>query len=228
MTALQHDDIRPALAGLDILLVHRLYGGKVLADHRFQGAAALPDVPHDAAQDAFIGIGIHKNLDVHFVGQLRIGKDEDALHDDDLGGAHLLGAVGAVVDGIIIHRTMDGMPRLEGAQVLDEQRGIEGIWVVVVEQLALFEGQLIMAFIVAVVVQHADIRPEIFLQLFGDGGFAAAGAPRDADDHRVHSVSLPRFFLHFITFRQASQRQGGTFCAGRQKTLDLRQGNMVQ
>jgi hypothetical protein len=26
-------------------------------------------------------------------------------------------------------------------------------------------------------VQHADIRPEIFLQFFGDGGFAAAGAP---------------------------------------------------
>lgn len=103
------------------------------------------------------------------------------------------------------------MPRLEGAQVLDEQRGIEGIGVVVVEQLALFEGQLIMAFIVAVVVQHADIRPEIFLQLFGDGGFAAAGAPRDADDHRVHSVSLPHFFFILSHFGRLRNGRAGLF-----------------
>ena len=62
VATLQHDDIRPALAGLHILLVHRLYRGEVLLHHRFQRAAALPYIPQDAAQDALIGIGIHKDF----------------------------------------------------------------------------------------------------------------------------------------------------------------------
>ena len=32
-------------------------------------------------------------------------------------------------------------------------------------------------------VDDADLRPKVFLDLLGDGGLAAAGAPGDADDH---------------------------------------------
>jgi hypothetical protein len=37
----------------------------VLLDHRLQVAAALAQIPIDAAQDPQIGIGVHEHPDVH-------------------------------------------------------------------------------------------------------------------------------------------------------------------
>ena len=42
-----------------------------------------------------------------------------------------------------------------------------------------------MALIVVIVVNDADILPKVFLDFPGDGGFAAAGAPGDADNHSL-------------------------------------------
>ena len=121
------------------------------------------------------------------------------------------------------------MACLKGTEVLDKQGGIKGIGVIVIEQPALFKGQLIVALVVAIMVQHAYICAKVFLQLFGHGGFSAAGTARDPDHHRIHKYPLPRHFFFILSyFGSLRNGRGRTFCAKRQKTLDWRQGNMVQ
>lgn len=172
--------------------------------------------------------GIHKDFDIHFAGQLLIGKDEDALHDDDLGGMNLLSAVGAVMDGIIVYRAVDGMACLKGTEVLDKQGGIKGIGVIVIEQPALFKGQLIVALVVAIMVQHAYICAKVFLQLFGHGGFSAASTARYSDHHSIHKIFSPPVFSYSIIFRQASQRLGPDFLCETAKNSRLPGADMVQ
>ena len=65
MPALRDDQVGLALARLDELLVHRFDSGQVLVDNAVQRAPALLDVADDAAQDAHIGVGVHKDLHVH-------------------------------------------------------------------------------------------------------------------------------------------------------------------
>ena len=61
--------------------------------------------------------------------------------------------------------------------MVDEQGVVEGVRVVVVQLAAFFKGQLVVALVVAVVVENADlVRTKMIPQLFGQGGLAAAGA----------------------------------------------------
>ena len=85
MPAFGDDNIGVALRRLDEHLVHGLDRREILRDDRLQVAAAVAHVAHDAPQDAHIGVRVDKELDVQPVAQLRLGKDEDALDDDDLG-----------------------------------------------------------------------------------------------------------------------------------------------
>ena len=75
-------------------LVHGPDGGQVLADHRFHGTTSLGDVPLQAADEADVGVGIHKDLDIHQLSQGLVGKDQDALHQHDA-DAVLQGGIGA-------------------------------------------------------------------------------------------------------------------------------------
>ena len=62
LAAVGDDDVGVAFAGLHKGLVHGLDGGQVLGDDAVQTAATLLDVPQDAAQDALVGVGVHKDL----------------------------------------------------------------------------------------------------------------------------------------------------------------------
>ena len=115
-----------------------------------------------------------------------------------LGGPHLHRVLGAVVNGIVVHRAVDGLACAQRLQILHHEVGIEGVRVVVVELAALLIGQLVVALVVAVVVENADlVRTKMVPQLFGQGGLAAAGAARDADNDgsHVHSSLYIQFDL---------------------------------
>ena len=100
---------------------------------------------------------------------------------------------------------------------------------IVIEQPALFKGQLIVALVVAIMVQHAYICAKVFLQLFGHGGFSAAGTARYSDHHSIHKIfSPPPFFLHSIIFRQSPQRPGPDFLCETAKNSRLAKPDMVQ
>jgi len=48
---------------------------------------ARSEVAPDATDDAFVGVRVHEELDVHQLAELRVVEHEDALHDDDVGRA---------------------------------------------------------------------------------------------------------------------------------------------
>ena len=63
---------------------------------------------------------------------------------------------------------------------------------IVVQQAALFVGQLVVPLVVAVMGDQADfLLPETGFQAQGKGGLAAARAARNADDKTVHEWFLP-------------------------------------
>ena len=189
--AFQHDDVRVLTGGLDELFVHGFDGRQVLAHDGIQGAAPLLHVPHDAAQDTDVRVGIHKDLDVHKFPEGGVRENHDAIQDDDLGGADLGGLFGAVMDGVVVDRALHGLPRQQLAEMLHEQGRFEGVRVVVVQMGPFLVGQGMVGAIVVVVVDDADVVPEGLLQALGQGGLAGAGAAGDADDHGFHSGNPP-------------------------------------
>ena len=71
--------------------------------------------------------------------------------------------------------------------MVDEQGVVESVRVVVVQLAAFFKGQLVVAFVVAVVGDEAHlVLPKKSLEPTGQCGLAAAGAACDADDQIVH------------------------------------------
>ncbi len=152
-----------------------------------QRAAALFDVPHDAAEDALIGVGVHEDLVVEHGAELRLHKGEDALHDEDGGRLDVLHLVAAVVVGVIVHRAVDGTACFQLLQVIDEQGVVEGVRMVVVQLAALLKGQVVVALVVTVVGDETHfVLPETLLDPERQSGLAAAGAACDADDQIVH------------------------------------------
>ena len=117
-------------------------------------------------------------------------EDEDALHDDHLGGLYLDGLVGAVVDGVVVDGAVDGLPGLQPLQILHHQLRVEGVGVVVVLLAPLLEGT-VLPLVVVVVMHHADVRSEPLGQMLGKGGLAGAGASGDADENGVHTRRPP-------------------------------------
>ena len=77
-------------------------------DDAVEGAAALLDVPHQTAQDALVGVGVHEDLIVEHGAQLRLHEGQDALHDEDGGRLDVLHLVAAVVVSVVVHRAVDG------------------------------------------------------------------------------------------------------------------------
>ena len=82
-------------------------------DDAVEGAAALLDVPHQTAQDALVGVGVHEDLIVEHGAQLRLHEGQDALHDEDGGRLDVLHLVAAVVVGVVVHRAVDGAAGLQ-------------------------------------------------------------------------------------------------------------------
>ena len=187
LAAVGDDDVRIALAGLDEGLVHGLDRGAVLGDDAVQRAAALLDVPQDAAEDALVGVGVHIDLIIEQLAQFRLGQGQNALHDEDGGGFDVLHFAAAVVVGVVVNRAVDGAARLQLPQMLDEQVIIKGIWMVVVQLAALLKGQIVVAFIVTVVGDEAHlVLPETLLEPESQRGLTAARTARNADDQIVH------------------------------------------
>ena len=203
MPALGDDDVGPALAGLDKLLVHGLDRAQILVDDALEAAAAVAHVAHDAAQDAHIRVGVDVELDVHLVAELAVFVDQDALDHDDPRRPDGDGLVRAVVDRVVIDRAGDGLALLEVLERLHQQVGVEGVGMVVVELGALLIGHVVVRLVVVVVVDDGYLAAEILDQPPGDGGLAAAGAAGNADDHDIavaHLCLLPLFFVSLLFY----------------------------
>ena len=190
LAPLGNNDVGVALAGLYIQFVHGLDGLLILHKHRFQRPAPLVHIPLDAPAQADIRIRIHENANVHQIPQGFVFENQNALHNNYLGGGNAGGFVAAVVNGEIIHRAIDGLSVAQLIQLIHHKLRVKSGGLVVVEQTALLVGQLVVPFIVVIVADNGGHISEFLYQILHQGGFAAAAAAGNAD-HQNISHSYP-------------------------------------
>ena len=133
LAAVGNDDVGVPFARLDESLVHRLDSRQVLGDHAVQRAAALFDIPEDAAEDALIGIGVHINFVIEQLAQFRLCEGQDALDDENRSRLDVLHFITAVVVAVIVDRAVDGFALFQFLEMLDEKIIVKSIRVIVVQ-----------------------------------------------------------------------------------------------
>ena len=206
LPAFQNDDVREFPAWLHILLVHGLDGGEILGDYGLEGAPPLLHVPQGSAENADVGICFHENLDVEHISERGILKDQDPLHNNDLGGEDLPCFGGAVMLHIGVDGTLDGAARFQFLQVFDQQIRIECSGVVVIDFGTLLQRFAVLTLIVAVMADDRDLRAEMLLQMPGEGGFAGTGAAGDPNENGAYAEGLQTFVFLGKTGKNPSFR----------------------
>lgn len=178
---LQDDDVGKFAAWLHILLVPGLYRGEVLGDNRLERPAPFLHIPQSTAEDADVGIRLHKDLNVKHIPESGVLENQDALYDDNLGGEDFPGLLRAVVLHIRVDRAADGAALFQLLQMLDEQLCIKGGGVVIIYLGPFFQSLAVLTLIVIVMADDGDFRAEMLFQMPGEGGFAGAGTAGDTD-----------------------------------------------
>ncbi|CAN4048319.1 putative protein conserved in bacteria, partial [Dysosmobacter welbionis] len=165
VAALQHHDVRVLPGGLHILLMHGLHSGEILGDHGLERPAPLLHIPQGPAEDPLVRVRLHKDLDVEHIPQSGVLEDQNALHNDDLGGLDLHGLVGAVVLHKGVDGALDGASGLQLLQVADQQVRVKGVGVVIVHLGPLLIGPAHLALVIAVMADDGHVFAEVFLQM---------------------------------------------------------------
>ena len=106
----KNDDVGKFAAWLHILLVHGFYRGEVLGDNRLERPAPFLHIPQSTAENADVGIRLHKDLNVKHIPESGVLENQDALYDDNLGGEDFPGLLRAVVLHIRVDRATDRRP----------------------------------------------------------------------------------------------------------------------
>lgn len=191
IAALRNDDVGKFLARLHELLVHRLDRRQILRHDGLQRSAALVDVANDAADNAHIGVRIDENLDVAEVAQLLVLKDQDTLHDDDLGGLDPHRLIDPVMYRKIVDRSFDTLARRQTAYMLDHQIRIKRVRVVVIQLFSFLKRNVAMLLIIKIVAQHGDFIAEFLFDFLDQGAFAGACAACNPDDNDIFHNASP-------------------------------------
>lgn len=157
--------------------MHGLYRGEVLGDNRLERRPRPPH-PQSTAEDADVGIRLHKDLNVKHIPESGVLENQDALYDDNLGGEDFPGLLRAVVLHIRVDRAADGAALFQLLQMLDEQLWIKGGGVVIIYLGPFFQSLAVLTLIVIVMADDGDFRAEMLFQMPGEGGFAGAGYRR--------------------------------------------------
>ena len=180
---LRDDDVGVALGGFDELQVHGLQHPRVAFHHVLRGAAAFHDVALDDPYEAFVGVGVHEHLQVHLRPQLRVAQGEDAFHDDHVprlgvDGLRLPGAGQVGVGGLF-----DALALFQQGEVLGQERPLEGVGVVEVDELPLLQGDVAVVLVVGVLgEQHHFPCGQAFYDFPHDGGLARTGPACNTDN----------------------------------------------
>jgi hypothetical protein len=122
--------------------VHGTHGGVVLRAHLREGAAALFDVPLHAAHEADVRVGVDEELEIQLFAQALVGQHQDPLDDDHRRRLHPAGFRVARVLAKVVAGDVDGAAVAQLAQVADQELGLDGVGVVVVDALALGARQV--------------------------------------------------------------------------------------
>lgn len=157
LAAHRDDDVGEAFSGFDEALVHRLHIFLIMKDRLVEAASALVHITLDDSDEALVGAGIHIHLEVEDAGEGGIGEDEDAFHDEHLGGIDGDGLLPASAGDVGVGGHLHGAAVLEFFNVLNQEREFDGGGMVEIDGFALFLRQFTVVAVVGVLRKHADL-----------------------------------------------------------------------
>src|ERR1017187_2267245 len=185
--ALGHDEVGVALGRLDELHVHGAHGGFVLCHDAFHGPAALGQVALQTPDEPDIGIRVDVDPHVEELSQLRLGVDEDAVHEDDLARLDAAGFRRATVDPEVVDRRLDDHPLLERLDMAHKKLALERVRMVEVLPVEDVLRQIDEIAVVRVVREDRDaLLPHALGDRVRDRRLARARSARDADEKGRH------------------------------------------
>ncbi len=166
------------LGGQDVEVGHGFGGGVELVADGLLGAAAVAHVAVDAALQADLVGRVDVDGEVEERVELRVVQGEDAFDDDDVGrGDEVEGACDAGVRLEVVDGAVDGLTLGEGADVFDDEFGLERVGVVEVAFVAGVEWEV--REVAVVEVEREEGGFELGGELGGEGGLAGAGTASD-------------------------------------------------
>src|SRR4030095_9451102 len=83
MTAFRNNHVSISFRRLNKLHMHRPHGPNVLLDHRIDSATSLSQVSLQPTDKANVIRSVYEDFDIHQFEQPRLGKDQNAFHDND-------------------------------------------------------------------------------------------------------------------------------------------------
>src|SRR5215467_111693 len=154
------------------------------------------NVAVEPPDEANIGVGIDKNLEIHQAAQSRIAEDQYSLENDDRPWLDMsnLGFTGmglVVIDGLL--NCFAGLQRLD---VVDQKVDIERVRMIEIDMMAQVDGHIAQIAIIGVLLQidHARGTDRLYDSM-GDGSFSGSGSSSDSDHHNLwlHGLWLHGF-----------------------------------
>ena len=187
----------------DVLLIHGLDGGQILARNAVDFAAALGDVPLHAAQQADIGIDLHKQLEIQQIADAGIIERMDAFEDHHIAGNDRRERILPAVLGIIIPFFEDGTPFGERFEILIQQIVIIDFRVIVIDARPVLQLQVGMILIIGILMNQGIHGIDIMCGLLGtptavSGRVATRYHHIEAEDTAVASLTFPNGMLGSI------------------------------
>ena len=210
-----NDHIGMNSAGFDEVFMRGPNGRHVLVHHAVGRAATFDDVAPQSADEAQIGGSVNKDLKVESFAQFARPQHQDAFDDDDRTGPHPVDVVGAVVDGVVVHRHGRGASGEQFVEVGAEEIPVECIGVVIVDRGPFLHGLAGATQVIGIESDQAEmVRSNDVGQSLSDRRLARTRAPGDADDEGP--------VVHREDFRRAVTRHdSGGACIGYRKPVKV-------
>jgi hypothetical protein len=144
------------------------------------------NVAIQSPNEADIGIGINKDLEVHQSPQSRIAKDQYSLEDDYGPGPDVSRFGPARVRLVVVDGLLYRFAGTEGFDVVDQKVDVESVRVIEVDVVAQLYRHITQVAIIRILLQIDDARGAYGLYYsVGDGGFSGARSSSYTDHHTI-------------------------------------------
>lgn len=142
MSSLRDNQVGNPLGRLDELQVHGFQHPHVTVHHGLRRTSAFNHIPLDNTYQTFVGVGIHKDAQVHLLAETTVAQGQNPFDDDHLARLYMNGLLLAGTGQVGIHGLFDGLAPAQHLHVLRKQIPVEGRRMVEVDVLPFFYGHM--------------------------------------------------------------------------------------
>ena len=148
MTTFGNNYVGEPLRWFDELHVHRAHRGEILLDYRVERAAALGDVPLQAANEAHVVRRVDENFDVHLFEQARLGKNQNPFDDHNRFWFDGSSRGQPRVRAKVVYGKLNRLARAQFLQMVGQQLVIDGVRMIEVRHVPIVQRHVLKIAIV--------------------------------------------------------------------------------